>query len=81
MTSETMPVEQARKVLGDLVIRASLHGKTTVLTRYGQPVAQIAPYTQEQLGLGALGFGLMTTIGGIGGLIGTGLYGAITRRV
>ena len=27
------------------------------------------------------GFGLMTTIGGIGGLIGTGLYGAITRRV
>jgi predicted MFS family arabinose efflux permease len=48
---------------------------------FGAAWSVLVLYTQEQLGLGAIGFGLMTTIGGIGGLIGTGLYGAITRRV
>ncbi|MBT2232313.1 MFS transporter [Nonomuraea sp. NEAU-A123] len=48
---------------------------------FGAAWSVLVLYAQEQLGLGALGFGLMTTIGGIGGLIGTGLYGAITRRV
>ncbi|MEV0387954.1 MFS transporter [Nonomuraea sp. NPDC050643] len=48
---------------------------------FGAAWSVLVLYTQEQLGLGALGFGLMTTIGGIGGLIGTGLYGAITRKV
>ncbi|WP_205303942.1 MFS transporter [Nonomuraea montanisoli] len=48
---------------------------------FGAAWSVLVLYTQEQLGLGSLGFGLMTTIGGIGGLIGTGLYGAITRRV
>ncbi len=48
---------------------------------FGAAWSVLVLYTQEQLGLGALGFGLMTTIGGIGGLIGTGLYGAVTRRV
>ncbi|MCK2221971.1 MFS transporter [Actinomadura sp. ATCC 31491] len=48
---------------------------------FGAAWSVLVLYTQEQLGLGAVGFGLMTTIGGIGGLLGTGLYGAITRRV
>ncbi|MEU6729478.1 MFS transporter [Nonomuraea wenchangensis] len=48
---------------------------------FGAAWSVLVLYTQEQLGLGAIGFGLMTTIGGIGGLLGTGLYGAITRRV
>ncbi len=48
---------------------------------FGAAWSVLVLYTQEQLGLGALGFGLMTTVGGIGGLIGTGLYGAVTRRV
>ncbi|MFD0475492.1 MFS transporter [Nonomuraea thailandensis] len=48
---------------------------------FGAAWSVLVLYTQEQLGLGAIGFGLMTTLGGIGGLIGTGLYGAITRRV
>ncbi|NAS26302.1 MFS transporter [Herbidospora sp. NEAU-GS84] len=61
--------------------------RTLVLTilifnfTFGAAWSVLVLYTQEQLGLGALGFGLMTTIGGVGGLIGTGLYGAITRRV
>ncbi|MEU8381094.1 MFS transporter [Streptosporangium sp. NPDC048865] len=48
---------------------------------FGAAWSVLVLYTQERLGLGALGFALMTTVGGIGGLIGTGLYGAITRRV
>jgi predicted MFS family arabinose efflux permease len=48
---------------------------------FGAAWSVLVLYTQDQLGLGAMGFGLMTTIGGIGGLIGTGLYGAITRKV
>lgn len=48
---------------------------------FGAAWSVLVLYTQDQLGLGAIGFGLMTTIGGIGGLIGTALYGAITRKV
>ncbi|SDK78873.1 Predicted arabinose efflux permease, MFS family [Nonomuraea maritima] len=61
--------------------------RTLVLTilifnfTFGAAWSVLVLYTQDQLGLGAMGFGLMTTIGGIGGLVGTGLYGAITRKV
>ncbi|MEV4799274.1 MFS transporter [Nonomuraea sp. NPDC049421] len=48
---------------------------------FGAAWSVLVLYTQEQLGLGPIGFGLMTTISGIGGLIGTSLYGAITRKV
>lgn len=61
--------------------------RTLVLTilifnfTFGAAWSVLVLYTQEQLGLGAMGFGLMTTISGIGGLIGTSLYGTITRGV
>ncbi|MEU9833866.1 MFS transporter [Streptosporangium sp. NPDC048047] len=48
---------------------------------FGAAWSVLVLYTRERLGLGAVGFGLMTTVGGIGGLIGTGLYGVITRSV
>jgi predicted MFS family arabinose efflux permease len=38
-------------------------------------------YAAQRLGLGAVGFGLLTTVSAIGGLLGTGLYGWLTRRV
>ncbi len=38
-----MPVEQARKVLGDLVAKAQLAGRITIITRYGQDAAAIVP--------------------------------------
>src|SRR6266542_3400687 len=38
-------------------------------------------YADQRLGLGAVGFGLLTTISAAGGLLGTALYGWITRRV
>jgi len=38
-------------------------------------------YAREQLGLGAVGFGVITTVGAVGGLVGTVSYGWITQRV
>jgi predicted MFS family arabinose efflux permease len=38
-------------------------------------------YAQQRLGLGPVGFGLLSTVSAAGGLLGTGLYGWITRRV
>lgn len=46
MSSNEMTVEQARAKLGDLVIKAML-GESTIITRYGKPVAQVVPFTQE----------------------------------
>ena len=40
-----MTIEQARAKLGDLVIKA-MAGQSTVITRYGKPVAQIAPFKE-----------------------------------
>lgn len=47
MSSSEMPIEEARKQLGDLAI-AAMHGQTTVLTRYGRPVAMLVPYTPKE---------------------------------
>jgi antitoxin (DNA-binding transcriptional repressor) of toxin-antitoxin stability system len=38
----SIPIEQARASLGDLVI-AAMHGESTTITRYGQAVAQLGP--------------------------------------
>jgi len=48
---------------------------------FGAAWSVLVLYAQERLGLGAIGFGLMTTVGAVGGLVGTGLYGWITRHV
>ncbi|WP_162875933.1 MFS transporter, partial [Enterobacter hormaechei] len=38
-------------------------------------------YASERLGLGEVGFGLLTTVMACGGVAGTATYGWITRRV
>jgi prevent-host-death family protein len=40
-------MEDARAKFGDLVDRARLAGETTVITRYGKPVAAIVPYSES----------------------------------
>ncbi|MEP6817769.1 MAG: MFS transporter [Marmoricola sp.] len=37
-------------------------------------------YSRERLGLGAIGFGLITTVSAVGGLVGTASYGWLERR-
>lgn len=61
--------------------------RTLVLTilifniTFGAAWSVLVLYAQQRLGLGAIGFGLLTTVSAVGGLLGTGLYGWITSRV
>ncbi len=48
---------------------------------FGAAWSVLVLYADQRLGLGAVGFGLLTTISAAGGLLGTALYGWITRRV
>lgn len=61
--------------------------RTLVLTifsfniTFGAAWSVLVLYASDRLGLGAVGFGLLTTVGAVGGLAGVGAYGWITRRV
>jgi MFS family permease len=61
--------------------------RTLVLTilvfnvTFGAAWSVLVLYAQERLGLGDVGFGLLTTVGAVGGLLGIACYGWITRRV
>jgi predicted MFS family arabinose efflux permease len=61
--------------------------RTLVLTilifnvTFGAAWSVLVLYARDRLGMGAIGFGLLTTASAIGGIGGTLLYGAITRRV
>jgi predicted MFS family arabinose efflux permease len=61
--------------------------RTLVLTififnlTYGAAWSVLVLYATERLGLGEVGFGLITTVSALGGLLGTLAYGAITRFV
>ncbi|NUT33076.1 MAG: MFS transporter [Hamadaea sp.] len=48
---------------------------------FGAAWSVLVLYAQQRLGLGEVGFGLLTTISAIGGLLGTMSYGRITNRV
>lgn len=61
--------------------------RTLVLTifvfniTFGAAWSILVLYATQRLGMGAIGFGLLTTVSAVGGLIGTLSYGWITRRV
>jgi MFS family permease len=61
--------------------------RTLVLTififniTFGAAWSVLVLYATDRLGLGAIGFGLITTISAVGGLVGTLAYGWITRRL
>lgn len=48
---------------------------------FGAAWGVLVLYATRHLGLGPLGYGLLTTVSALGGLVGTALYGPITRRV
>jgi MFS family permease len=48
---------------------------------FGAAWSVLVLYAHQRLGLGSVGFGLLTTVSAVGGLLGTGLYGWLTRRV
>jgi MFS family permease len=47
---------------------------------YGAAWSVLVLYAQEQLGMSAVGFGLLTTAIAVGGIIGTSSYGRLERR-
>jgi predicted MFS family arabinose efflux permease len=61
--------------------------RTLVLTififkiTFGAAWSVLVLYASQRLGLGDIGFGLLTTVMAVGGLLGTASYGWITRRV
>ncbi|UWZ51882.1 MFS transporter [Dactylosporangium aurantiacum] len=48
---------------------------------FGAAWSVLVLYAQQRLGLDAVGFGLFTTAGALGGLLGTAIYGRLTSRV
>lgn len=48
---------------------------------FGATIAVLVLYARERLGLDEIGFGLLTTVGAVGGIIGTSGYGWLERRL
>jgi MFS family permease len=48
---------------------------------YGAAWSVLVIYADQRLELGAIGFGLLSTVAAVGGLLGTAAYGWTTRRV
>jgi predicted MFS family arabinose efflux permease len=48
---------------------------------FGAAWSVLVLYASRRLGLGEIGFGLLTTVSAVGGLVGVLGYGALTRRV
>jgi MFS family permease len=48
---------------------------------FGAAWSVLVLYARDRLGLGAIGYGVLTTVSAAGGLLGTAAYGWITRRV
>jgi MFS family permease len=48
---------------------------------FGSTLAILVLYAKQRLGLGALGFGLLTTVGAVGGILGAVAYGRLERRL
>ena len=48
---------------------------------FGAAWSVLVLYATDRLRMGAVGFGLLITVSAVGGLLGTALYGWITRRV
>jgi predicted MFS family arabinose efflux permease len=84
--------DQVRPVWHDIVegVRWTLHHpavRTLVLTilifnvTFGAAWSVLVLYATRHLGLGSVGFGLITTVQALGGLLGTVAYGWLTRRI
>jgi len=84
--------DEERPVWHDIVegfrwVRHHAAVRTLVLTilifnvTFGAAWSVLVLYATEHLGLGSVGFGLVTTVQALGGLVGTVCYGWLTRRV
>jgi MFS family permease len=73
--------EGLRWVLGHAAVRTLVLTITIFNVTFGAAWSVLVLYATERLGLGEVGFGLVTTVSAVGGVAGTLAYGRITRRV
>jgi MFS family permease len=73
--------EGVRWVVGHAPVRTLALTILIFNITFGAAWSVLVLYAHQRLGLGAVGFGLLSTVSAAGGLLGTGLYGWITRRV
>ena len=73
--------EAFRWVLHHAAVRTLVLTIFTFNITFGAAWSVLVLYATQRLGLGPVGFGLLTTIGALGGLLGTLSYGWITHRV
>jgi MFS family permease len=79
----------ARREIADGLRWLWEHGPVRTLTitvvtfniTFGATMAVMVLYVREQLGLGDIGFGVLTTMSALGGLLGSWGYGWLERRV
>ncbi len=92
LPSSVRSADDERPVWQDIVegFRWTLHHgavRTLVLTilifniTFGAAWSVLVLYATKHLGLGSIGFGLITTVQALGGLLGTLAYGWLTRRI
>lgn len=74
-------VEGFRWVLHHAAVRTLVLTLMIFNLTFGAAWSVLVLYATERLGLGEVGFGLITTVGAVGGLLGTLSYGWITRHV
>jgi len=73
--------EGVRWVLHHAAVRTLVLTIFTFNITFGAAWSVLVLYATQRLGMGAVGFGLISTVGALGGLVGTASYGWITRRV
>ena len=74
-------VEGVRWVRGHPAVRTLVLTIFTFNITFGAAWSVLVIYASRQLGLGDFGFGLIATVGAVGGIVATLTYGWITRRV
>lgn len=74
-------VEGVRWVRHHAAVRTLVLTIFTFNITFGAAWSVLVLYATQRLGLGSVGFGLLTTVSAVGGLAGTAAYGWITRRV
>jgi MFS family permease len=73
--------EGLRWAVGHPAVRTHVLTITIFNVTFGAAWSVLVLYATQRLGLGEVGFGLVTTVGAVGGLAGGLVYGRITRRV
>ena len=73
-------MEGLRWTWGNAPVRTLTLAIVTFNVTFGAAWSVLVLYASRRLGLGAVGFGLLASVGALGGLVGTATYDALQRR-